>query len=94
MINLEPKENKKEENNKFLDKLTNYLSPKQTQDPTAFAVTRLTEKINQLDATIKEANESSEKLSVAVNKLTSYIVKFAVAAAGAGIIFVLIKFLL
>jgi len=80
---------REEKINKFLDNLAWHFSTKDVMDLTASAVTKLNGKLDELNANIKKADESSTKLAQALNRLTFW----GIIIAGTGVLVAALNFI-
>lgn len=80
---------RKNNRDKFFDNLAQYFNPENKQDLTSVAVGKLTKEIENLNKAIRKADESSTKLSKALNRLTFW----AVIIAGSGVIIAALNFI-
>lgn len=89
-MNFEPGKDREEKINKFLDIMASYHSYKTEHPAFHRAVGDIRDSLQTLNVNIKEANESSTKLTKALNKITL----FGVIIAGSGIVVASASFIL
>jgi hypothetical protein len=84
-MSFEYGKNRQEKIDKFLDNLAWHFSTKVFGDPTATQVERLTERLDTLNENFRKADESSIKLTRALNMITFWGV--LVASTGVAVAF-------